>query len=840
MMKNKKIIASFELTLMIVSMFAFAHGVYLTEGSFEKLKEKYIAEKNQSPIDAQQSQSNLLSIAGFILNKIKEPIIPVVSAQETGCCSLVDTGEKCVTTTRNICSGQFAEGSICDTTSFCRKGCCFDENTGIYDSNVLESECPVSWVNDPNCNLPGARLGCCILGDTSFFETEGQCEVRTLSFAQGSNPIVDWRGDMSGTQCLMLSATQNEGACVSQSGDCVFETEAQCYSHNGNFNENFLCTSPSLDTNCERTSQTTCVDGKDGVYFIDSCGNRANIYDLDRVNDSTYWDTLLSPEEICGDNDMTASVNSEACGNCNRFMGSTCDSASENNFNVRLGDFYCKDTSCMLGGVKYKNGESWCAYDGKIGDGDDVVGSRHWKYVCSQGEINIEPCADYRNQICVQSNTDSSSGTTEFRNAACVANNWRECVTLNSAEGPGECADTLNCMVQTVNIADHFKFDMCVPKYPGGFSLTNERYQKSAEGICGMATQTCTVVYAPNTWGGCHVAANEGCLHPEFYEQMNNLCRKLGDCGAEVNVIGEYERGDNMASRLGSSAILSLINLAKPVPGQFASVEDYSKYLGSTGQWVNPEEAPGSEGSDNITSAASSISTGIGAIGYAAGIYAEFISGNLETLSLKELSSLKDLSTIAESGSAGSSVAAYSGAAMGAAAGFYVGSMLAKQMGLSPGGSMLMAVGGAMLGGQLAYTYMTTGLAMGPVGWIGVALIVISMFFAGAGCPSVDVTFTCKPWKAPSGGDDCKKCNDDPLRPCSEYRCNSLGAACGIVNKGTAQEMCESSRDDGKPPIISPQLGVLSQNEVYSDISESGLSITSVAGGCIDAYTPLV
>ena len=74
--------------------------------------------------------------------------------------------------------------------------------------------------------------------------------------------------------------------------------------------------------------------------------------------------------------------------------------------------------------VEKKNGESWCEYEGKIGDGRDVVGSRHVKHICFMGEERIEPCADYRQEICVQSDTTLENGKT-FSEAACRINNWR-------------------------------------------------------------------------------------------------------------------------------------------------------------------------------------------------------------------------------------------------------------------------------------------------------------------------------------------------------------------------------------------------------------------------------
>ncbi len=63
-----------------------------------------------------------------------------------------------------------------------------------------------------------------------------------------------------------------------------------------------------------------------------------------------------------------------------------------------------------------------------------------------------------------------------------------------------------------------------VPKYPGGFSLKDERYMKTAEQLCGMADQTCTVVYKPKTWGGCELIANGNCVSEGFAQGMNDLC----------------------------------------------------------------------------------------------------------------------------------------------------------------------------------------------------------------------------------------------------------------------------------------------------------------------------
>jgi len=150
-----------------------------------------------------------------------------------------------------------------------------------------------------------------------------------------------------------------------------------------------------------------------------------------------------------------------------------------------------------------------------------------------------------------------------------------------------------------------------------------------------------------------------------------------------------------------------------------------------------------------------------------------------------------------------------------------------------------MAIGMGMMGAAIGL-YLMTQIWNPLLFWIGVIITIISFFFGGSDCPPVEVTFECKPWKPPIGGEDCEKCNDDPLKPCSEYRCHSLGAACELINKGSEQEMCHSSSDDGRPPILNPQIDVISETEKYGDITSDGFSITNLNGGCVDAYTPLL
>ncbi|MCX8194457.1 MAG: hypothetical protein N3G19_03840, partial [Candidatus Pacearchaeota archaeon] len=108
---------------------------------------------------------------------------------------------------------------------------------------------------------------------------------------------------------------------------------------------------------------------------------------------------------------------------------------------------------------------------------------------------------------------------------------------------------------------------------------------------------------------------------------------------------------------------------------------------------------------------------------------------------------------------------------------------------------------------------VTFGLIPG-VGWIALAAaVVVAIFAAGIYYISYDEKFylvQCNPSTPPFGGDDCEKCNGDEMRPCSKYRCESLGTACKFVDKieigGVSYPMadgkCVARENKGRAPWI--------------------------------------
>jgi hypothetical protein len=680
-----------------------------------------------------------------------------------GCCFLSVNGDNCVISDVDGCAegSLFAEGVECNQTASCESGCCYDDSIGVYDKNVLQGSCSMDWVNDPFCNLVGANLGCCVLGDTTIFETVGQCGVDSL--AMGLD--VDWRGDLNLVECLLLAGEQKMGACVLGGGDCKFVSEADCYDYGGDFAEDYLCTSFELNTSCEMMRQTQCVEGKDGVYFVDSCGNIANIYDAGRVEDESYWNRVIEePEEICGDGDANGNANSASCGNCNRFDGGICASAGDDNFDVDIGDFYCRDTACVFKGEAYENGESWCAYDGAIGGGDDVVGSRHWRYVCSQGVVLIEPCADSRREICVQNNSYVVDGTSvSFKTSACIDNSWAECLALNTGSSGSSCDSVIDCFELSIDVGgdddnEYFEFDVCVPEYPPGFDWKDTAEAAAAATTCDIASQDCLMLFKKNYKRKWECVQNCDCAKQTFTDQMHDFCRSLGDCGSYVNyeegwsdggftVTGGYKKSLAVTT-LSATLIAGYKLYAKVVAGDYASPDGYS--VGGTGTYLN-------------------------------------------VLQGKDKKRWKDTGMANPSG----------GEFLSSSGGFY---------------SLLLKIG---IGKTLA-------AIIDPVG-----------YYMFKDVKEKYVYFTCSPWSPPTGGDDCEDCNGDPWKPCSEYRCHSLGAACSLLNKGSAEELCVSETNNGLLPTISLWSDVISGGEAQNEGS-SGFSLRAADGGCLDAYTPIV
>jgi hypothetical protein len=148
------------------------------------------------------------------------------------------------------------------------------------------------------------------------------------------------------------------------------------------------------------------------------------------------------------------------------------------------------------------------------------------------------------------------------------------------------------------------------------------------------------------------------------------------------------------------------------------------------------------------------------------------------------------------------------------------------------------------LGQALALTYMAVE-TFGPLGLIAAPVIFLFTFLFNRDVKYEIVDFQCLPWQPAAGGDNCNKCNSQIL-PCSEYQCKSLGASCGLINKGTVEQKCSFSRaNDIAAPIITPATEFLSDGLFYTPIESNNLNDKGVkiqnketTSKCVEAFQP--
>lgn len=505
----------------------------------------------------------ILSFVGFVIGDDSEtwPAFNV-------CCEKTDYGAWCQNTQEENCNeGYRKTPTSCDATSFCKLGCCVDTEEGLCMKNTPLKVCEVSsgtWLEDEECNVPQCDLGCCLLGNQASFITLTRCKKLSRVYGLETNFKPDVVNE---AECILMANAQDKGACIFElDGEkfCKQTTRVECSSsgeREGNitgeteFKKDYLCSADKLGTICGPSTETTCVEGKDEVYFKDTCGNPANIYDANRVysKDSSYWQKIVYKSDSCGYGN--GNINSKSCGNCEYLEGSICGSGDST-----YGDYNCRDLNCYKtqNGENYRNGESWCEFAGGERDnGLDPAGSRYFRHLCIHGEEVIEPCADFRNDVCIEEEFGPEYGN--FREAACRPNRWTDCINQFTEE---DCLneDKRDCYwvkgvhydgsksqgeVQSLASQNSEKTSsgiigggyICLPNNPPGLEFWGEGNAKS---VCSLGNSVQNVKFVKGIIGDKKCKENCGVLETSWIDTMNRVCISLGDCGAHVNFMGAY------------------------------------------------------------------------------------------------------------------------------------------------------------------------------------------------------------------------------------------------------------------------------------------------------------
>jgi len=811
----KKIKKRIEFALLVIVVFQVLLLINMTTANSYIIHQTDSLIENQKVMNKRKDKfKNLINsginlLIGFL--SIKQ--IGIVSAQEDVvwyCCA--DTCDPIISINTEGCTNVIE--TSCENTAECKLVCCFDPENGLCTPNSPKGKCIADggeWDDDESCSIDKCRKGCCVLGSNVKFRTERNCEYIGGEFKQIWNE----------QECFAFVASQFEGACVLEGGACKFTTEDNCVNNlDGTPHTGYLCSHPNLNTNCENQTSIGC-DGEDEIYWFDSCGNRENIYSSNRQQS---WNNgmVLSKEESCDDGN--GNINSETCGNCARPL-SICSETGTGETHVEDGNYVCKDLGCKnapanVGTQDRIHSETWCLYDGYVGDGKDTAGSEHWVAHCWEGEIKVEKvdrCGEHRGYVCQESIIEEDGRT--YSTASCVPNDASMCRTYNpkidedmDEEEIEELMEEMNtlcnanthCMIKNIDVDNYFKFDVCVPRYPKGADLADGM----DDNICGMANRVC-IVYYKKKLAGWKCMENCDCETNEFAEQMNDFCISLGDCGSYINYIGKGTDNVKIEGKKGKKLDSDGKEKDKESKGKGDAPNIYSwtNYIGNenpvAGQYVEPKNIDeflsliGGSGGDYDPADWGNALKWIGGISGATGT---LIHGGAGLAGIK-------LGAAATT-TLGSILTVTACAAIGAA----VGSWLAKWLGISGGEAIIMIVAGGIVG--LMAGLIVIGVDVPVVGWIVAilaAVVIIFMAIFGIGKRETRIVeFTCMPWQAPTGEAECEKCNEDPLKPCTEYKCNSIGQVCKFLNEGIINPTCESIPHESNPPIISP-------GEVYTD-----------------------
>lgn len=532
----------------------------------------------------------------------------LTAAETSYCCEkLKDNGpwcqnapqSACATGTNILTDNPFQKApTSCEATSYCKLGTCIDTNLGTCMPNTAQVVCTQNegtWKEKKIEDLPECQLGCCLLGNQAVFATQTEC--KKLSSDAGLETM--YRADITNElECIAMIDSGEMGACVFEkesASSCLMTTQTECNdikkaSYTGEedvsninretieFHKGFLCSASELGTTCGPSKTITrCYE--ENVYFTDTCGNLANIYDASKINEVNYWTYIQEPS--CGDG--AGNKNSPACGSCDYFSGSVCKDyvkgKSPTAAKPTYGNSFCSSLDCVSVGKKH--GETWCVENTKPNLKDqNLPGSRDFKMMCYNGEVIINPCAEFRNEICVETEIN------DYSHAACVVNKWQDCINQTNPDDCGNDEERYCKWISGYSILkDKDGKDLsknklnvpgsCVPKYTPGFDFWSE--EGYGPEMCSLGTSTCVVQYETNifesrekfskwSWAtkaqkcvaNCYCIPGYGengiktdrtneyaktnpqfATHSEWLRSMNSICSSLGDCGNKNNYLGK-------------------------------------------------------------------------------------------------------------------------------------------------------------------------------------------------------------------------------------------------------------------------------------------------------------
>jgi len=415
-------------------------------------------------------------------------LVSYVCAEENGCCPLTFAGDSCRYTSESNCAEGFVANVLCEESDVCSTGCCVSSN-GCFDG-AGEYTCSLNSGNffeAVECStLEACEMTCCKVGSDYNFVEYGEC--RSLMDEYGE--IVEIISANSEEECEELEDAEEKGCCVT-SEECSYVTQEDCGASNydaegfGFFNGEYCADVASYLTDhdyasaeycaCETTGNVCSEDLMD-VVETDSCGNYGKV-----VEECDF------PEELCIEDG-----NGAYCGT------GECSFALPSKL-VPYNPLWEND---------FINGESRCLYEGPAGNYQDLPGSRHYVVRCLVGELVLEPCDDFREQVCVDNYIFD--------------------------------IDYADCETNTVDSGEEV-----VTTVPKGEEFWEYYESDETSALCSNAVVSCEPFFGESTLDNAwECDANCFCLRKEWSMLMAEYCNAGGDCGNGVNLVGGSSEGN--------------------------------------------------------------------------------------------------------------------------------------------------------------------------------------------------------------------------------------------------------------------------------------------------------
>ncbi len=533
----------------------------------------------------------------LLLFTISFTLAESVLSEPTVCCEKTLEGAWCQNVPEAECEADVnAAPTSCESASYCKTGTCYDSGEGLCTDNVPKQVCDEqggAWDAREIEEVPQCQLGCCLITDQAAFVSLVRCKRLSTYFGTEINYLTNINDEFS---CIAQAQAQDKGACVYEKDFerlCEFTTRQDCgaaetiaiienaseeeveLSSSKKFYQDYLCSAEELATSCAKQVETKCYNGK--TYYFDSCGNPENVYSK---NSAESWNNgrTAEPVEVCEPVGVKDAGKKAECGNCDYLLGTRCEEDEKNGA-------YCQSTTCEDSeGNPRKNGEAWCVNDeSATGEGKDRVGSKYIREVCRDGDVIVEQCADFRNEICISDSVDTEGG--DFSTAVCRVNRWqdclfqieeddcenvdkRDCFWTNSTpqglfitEGSGQTtfsnptsgntafSNPTNTITgnalfgggddeeEEVTAAPGNRGDgVCLPANTPGLKFWEE---SSAQAICSQSSAECLVVWTKGLLdSGWECVEGCECLEAAWAEEINGICTSVGDCGGAANYKG--------------------------------------------------------------------------------------------------------------------------------------------------------------------------------------------------------------------------------------------------------------------------------------------------------------